>query len=137
MKNKGIMISALGVAALSGAILAGNAFASNGNEGKFGRNYSPERHMQMTEAFANKDYTAWKNLMGNTGAGRIVTQENFAKFTEMHDLKFAGKTDEANKIHEELGMGNRQGRGINREGRGQNHGGKFIDNDKDGVCDRM
>ena len=135
--NKGIMIGTLGLVALSGVIFAGSTFASNGNMGGFGRNYTPERHTQMTEAFANKDYTAWKNLMGNTGASRVVTQENFTKFTDMHNLMLEGKTDEANKIRQELGMGNGQGRGTNGEKRGQNNGGNFIDNDKNGICDRM
>ncbi len=134
--NKGITIGVLGLVALSGAIFAGNALASNGNMGVFGRNYSPERHTQMTEAFANNDYTAWKNLMGNTGARRMVTQENFARFTEMHKLMLEGKTDEANTIRQELGMGH--GRGMKNGGqRGQNRDGNFIDNNKDGICDHM
>jgi hypothetical protein len=105
--------------------------------GQFGPNYSPERHTQMTEAFANNDYAAWKNLMVNRGAANVVTQENFSKFTQMHNLMLEGKSDEANKIRQELGLGNRQGRGMMGGQRGQSAGGNFVDKNGDGICDRM
>ncbi len=133
----------LGLSVLGGAMLASGVFAQNGNANQYGPNYSPERHTQMTQAFANNDYTAWKNLMGDKGATKVVTQENFSRFTEMHNLMVAGKTDEAAKIREELGLGNGQGRGEGRgqgqgrgEGRGRNGGQGFVDANGDGVCDR-
>lgn len=130
----------LGLSALGSAMLAGGAFAQNGDAGRYGTNYSSERHALMTQAFANKDYTAWKSLMGDKGATRSITQENFSRFVEMHDLRVSGKTDEAEKIRQELGLGNGQGRGDGHgggrgEGRGRNGGG-FVDSDGDGTCDR-
>lgn len=136
--NKSIAIGVLGLAALGIAVFASGAFASQGSViGQFGPNYSPERHTQMTQAFANNDYASWKNFMGNRGAAKVVTQDNFSKFKEMHDFMLAGKVDEANKIRQELGLGNGQGRGMMGVQRGQNAGENFIDKNGDGACDRM
>lgn len=137
--NKGIAIGVLSAAVLGVAVFASGVFASQGRmAGQFGPNYTPERHEQMTKAFADKDYNSWKNLMNGRGASRVVTQENFSKFTEMHNLMLAGKTSEANVIRQELGLGNGQGRGrMNGEQRGQNKGGNFVDANGDGICDRM
>lgn len=135
--NKYLAIGVLGSAVLAGGLWAGGAFAENG----FGPNYTADRHAQMTEAFANKDYNAWKNLMGDRGVTRKVTEENFARFAEMHTLEVAGKTDEAKKIREELGLGSGRGEGKGQEKgqglhRGENRGGHFVDANGDGNCDR-
>ncbi len=45
--NKGIAIGVLSLAVLGTAVFASGAFASVGNRGQFGSNYSPERHAQM------------------------------------------------------------------------------------------
>lgn len=139
MKNKVIVgiiaISALGVAAYSSA----SAFGWNG-QGKPGPNYTPERHEQMTRAFESNDYQAWKNLMGERGPARFVTEEEFPKFSEMHKLMLEGKIEEANKIRQELGigqgMGQRRGNG-NGMMRGESRRGNFVDNNGDGRCDNM
>jgi len=134
--NKNIAIGVLGLALL-GSLAVSGVFASSNERGQMGMNYSPERHEQMTQAFADNNYTTWKNLMGERGATRAVTQENFNRFTEMHNLMLEGKTDEANTIRQELGLGNGQGRGMRGENRGQNNGGNFIDSDNNGICDHM
>lgn len=134
-----IVLGVLGLVMLGSAVFASSVFASRERvAGQFGPNYSPERHAQMNEAFANGDYNAWKDLMGDRGAARVVTQENFAQFTQMHNLMLQGKTDEANKIRQEIGLGNGQGRGMmGGKNRGQNRGENFIDRNGDGNCDRM
>lgn len=129
--NKNITIGVLGLVLLGSVAAASGVFASNTQRGPMGINYTPKRHEQMTAAFANNDYAAWKKLMAGKGATRVVTQENFARFTEMHNLMLAGKTDEANAIRQELGLGTGQGQ------RGQNNKGHFIDVNFDGVCDNM
>ncbi len=135
--NKNVVAGVIGLAVLSGAVFVSGVFASQERVGQFGPNYTPERHAQMQAAFASNDYNAWKNIMGNRGATRVVTQENFAKFTEMHNLMIAGKTEEANKIRQELGLGGGQGRGMMGGQRGQNRNGNFSDLNNDGLCDRM
>ena len=98
-----------GVAAVS----AGSIFAYRGDLTVKGSNYSAERHADMLQAFENKDYTSWKNLMQNRGrVTQVVTEANFAKFIEAHNLALQGKTVESQKIRQELRLGlqNRSGR---------------------------
>lgn len=85
-----------------------------------GPNYTPERHTAMEAAFAKKDFNAWKKLMEGRGrAAQVVTAQNFAKFVEAHNLAEAGKTDAANKIRTELGLGLKNGSGMG-QGMGRN-----------------
>jgi len=114
MNTKKLLLgfSTLALTAVIGSVVAGSAQAYQGDMTKKGPNYTPERHETMTKAFENKDYNAWKNLM--QGRGRItqvVNAQNFARFAEAHKLALAGKTDEANKIRAELGLGLHNGTG--------------------------
>jgi hypothetical protein len=111
----GILALVLGVTAIS----AGSALAYRGDPTVHGQNYSAERHTAMLKAFENKDYTAWKSLMQNRGmATKVITEANFAKFVEAHNLALQGKTVEAQKIRQELGLGLHNGSGRNGGGMG-------------------
>jgi len=116
--NKTILtISAIALGA--GAILAttSSVLAYRGDPNVKGPNYTAERYEAMTKAFENKDFNTWKELMqGNGRVTQVVNEENFSKFAEMHKLMLEGKTDEANKIRTELGLGLRDGSG---HGQGQ------------------
>lgn len=121
MKNKKTALVALGLI-LAGGVTLGvlNAEAYRGDASVKGPNYSPERHTAMTNAFANKDYTAWKNLMQNKGrVTEVINKDNFAKFAEAHNLSLQGKKVEAEKIRKELGLGQKNGSG---KGRGNGQG---------------
>lgn len=138
--HKLILAGALGMAAIGGGILTAGVSAYRGDFSKVGPNYSAERHEDMMKAFENNDYNAWKNLhQGKGRASEVITEENFSKFSEMRKLMLEGKTDEANKIREQLGLGQRYGnRGMDGNSmRGRNMGGNFVDNDKDGHCDNL
>jgi len=135
--NKKLTIGLLGLAAVAAIAYSSSAYAYRGDGTQNGPNYSPERHEAMLKAFENKDYETWKNLMQGRGAAKVVTADNFARFTEMHNLMLQGKTDEAAKIRTELGLGQGQGRGMMGEGKGTNRGGRFVDNNGDGTCDNM
>lgn len=141
MNKKTITMGALGLVALSAVAIAASAYAYQGDPAKVGPNYTPERHAIMEAAFENNDYAAWKAQMGDRGATRKVTAENFARFSEMHELMDAGKTDEANAIRAELGLGqgqgNGRGNGIHSGQRGQNNNGNFVDANGDGSCDNL
>lgn len=116
----GALAVILGITTLS----AGTALAYQGDPAVTGPNYSPERHTAMTNAFATGDYAAWKNLMQNRGrVAQVVTEANFAKFAEAHQLALQGKTAEAQKIRQELGLGlgARDGSG-NENGRSMGRG---------------
>lgn len=117
--NKQTML--LGAAALivgAAVLIPQSAFAYKGDPNVQGPNYTAERHEAMTEAFANKDYVAWKALMNGKGVTRRVTAENFARFAEAHELALQGKTTEANAIRAELGLGQHNGSGMG-QGNGQ------------------
>lgn len=137
MINKGIALGVLGLAVIGATAYGVGAFAAEARTGQFGPNYTPERHAQMQTAFVNNDYTAWKSQMGNRGAARVVTEQNFGRFAQMHNLILEGKIKEANAIRSELGLGQggSRGQGIMRSQRGQNQGGNFVDKNGDGLCD--
>jgi hypothetical protein len=142
MMNKKIGLTVLGLAVLGFVAYSSNVFAANNQrQGGFGPNYTPERHEKMLKAFENKDYNAWKSLMGDRGAAKIVTEQNFDRFTQMHNLMLEGKNEEANAIRQELGLGsgqgNGQGRGMMGKGNGQGGQRGFVDANGDGKCDNM
>ncbi len=115
----GILVLGLGI------ISAGTAtvFAYQGNPSTLGPNYSVERHEAMTKAFVAKDYSAWKNLMQGRGrVTQVVNKDNFSKFAEAHALAEQGKTVEAQKIRQELGLGQHNGSGKSSNGMGRGKG---------------
>lgn len=140
MIKKSIMLGVLGLTVAGLAAYSTGALAYRGDASKTGPNYTPERHEQMEKAFENNDYNAWKNLMNGKGRTvEAVNEGNFNRFAEMHKLREEGKTDEANKIRKELGLGQKNGQcKVNGQGqKGQNGGENFVDANGDGKCDRM
>lgn len=96
------------------------ALAYRGDVNVKGPNYTQERHEAMEKAFENKDYNTWKTLMAGKGrVTQVVNAQNFAKFAQIHELNEQGKTDEANKIRAELGLGLHNGSGM---GQGMGYG---------------
>ncbi len=118
--NKTSILLGLTALVIGGAAIAPQAvLAYRGDPAVKGPNYTEERHTAMEKAFENRDYNAWKTLM--TGRGRatqVVNAQNFSKFAQAHELAEQGKTDEANKIRAELGLGLQNG-----TGKGQGMGG--------------
>jgi hypothetical protein len=103
---------ALGVGTLF--VTSSGVLAYRGDPSVKGPNYTAERHEAMTQAFENNDYNAWKELMQGRGrVSQVINEGNFARFAEMHQLMLEGKTNEANTIRTELGLGlqNRSGQG--------------------------
>jgi hypothetical protein len=121
MKKTALVLGALVLGLGSIGLLAGTTSAYQGDPNIKGPNYSIERHEAMTNAFNNKDYTAWKNLMQGKGrVTQVINQDNFGKFAEAHQLALQGKTDEAQKLRQELGLGlrNETGKTSGRMGMG-------------------
>ena len=111
--NKAILaVTALALGAGVLFATAPSTLAYRGDPNVQGPNYSPERHEAMEKAFENKDYNAWKNLMQGRGrVTQVVTEQNFARFAEAHELAEQGKIQEANQIRQELGLGLHNGSG--------------------------
>ena len=117
MNNKYLIVIIIGLVVGLGLTSTKAVEAYRGDPNVQGPNYSTERHEAMLKAFANNDYNAWKNLMQGRGATRVINAQNFARFAEAHKLALAGKTAEANKIRQELGLGNGGGMGFGKVGR--------------------
>ncbi len=122
MKKTTLMLGALVLGLGIVGISASTASAYRGDPSVKGKNYSVERHEAMTKAFEEKNYDAWKNLMtGKGNVTRVINKDNFNKFVELHTLLQQGKTEEAQKIRQELGLGLHDG---SRNGSGRMQIGK-------------
>jgi len=119
MKKAIFGISALILTAFAVSTISGQVLAYQGDSSKQGPNCTPERHEAMEKAFDNKDYNAWKSLMQGKGrVTQVINEGNFTKFAQAHKLAEQGKTAEAAKIRQELGLGLKNGSG-NGQGMGQ------------------
>jgi len=92
---------------------------------------------QMDAILTTGDYQAYKNFVGDKPMADKITEENFAKFVEMHNLRKAGDEEGAKAIAEELGLNNFGERGAKPDGqRGVHKGMRFEDKNGDGYCDQ-
>ncbi|KKR43112.1 MAG: hypothetical protein UU10_C0036G0002 [Parcubacteria group bacterium GW2011_GWF1_40_6] len=109
------MILGLGMLGLvlgSFGLMTSSVSAYRGDVTVKGPNYSAEREVAMEKAFETNDYTAWKTLMQNRGrVTQVINKDNFAKFSEAHELAEKGDTVGAQKIRQELGLGLKNGSG--------------------------
>jgi len=112
MKKISIGLGVLAIILGLSSIIPTVAGAYRGDLNIKGPNYFLERHEAMQKAFDNKDYNAWNELMQGRGkVTQVVNKDNFAKFAEAHLLALQGKSAEAQKIRQELGLGLRNGSG--------------------------
>ena len=120
MNKKIIILGTAGLVLARFLLSSEKALAYRGDPSVQGPNYTEERHDAMTQAFENTDYNAWKELMQGKGrVTQVINEGNFARFSEMHKLMLEGKTEEANSIRTELGLGLKNGSG---QGQGQRMG---------------
>lgn len=117
MKKVNSTLLALGVFI---ALSSTHALAYRGDPSVKGPNYSTERHAKMlklmdTTVDANTlklNYAEWKKLMANKPVlQKIDTLEDFKLFLEMRKLKLQGKSNEAAKLREKLGLSLGMGHG--------------------------
>lgn len=102
------------------AIFTPESLAYRGDPTKVGPNYTAERHEAMEKAFENNDYNSWKSLMNGRGrVTQVINEKNFSQFAKAHELAEQGKTAEANKIRQSLGLGLQNGQGYRSGGRYQ------------------
>lgn len=112
MYKKTIILGATAFVLGAVALLPQTTLAYKGDATVQGPNYTQERHEAMIKAYTNKDYNAWKTLMNGKGVARRITADNFARFSEAHQLSLEGKTNEAAAIRAELGLGQQSGSGM-------------------------
>lgn len=98
----------LGAAALSvivtTALIAGISYAYNGSFQKNGFHFVPRNHKAIISAIETGDYNIWREAVGDRPITEKITEENFSKFVEMHNLIEEGNFEEARAIGEELGV---------------------------------
>lgn len=71
-----------------------------------------EKFQAVRAAVEANDFAAFQTAVTGTPlAEQIATEEQFAKFVQMHTLREAGKTDEAQAIATELGLPEMKGPG--------------------------
>ena len=116
------------VVAFAFAFTISPVMAYQGDYSKQGPDYSAERHIVITKAFANEDYEAWRESMNGRGRViQVINAENFSRFAEAHKLAHEGDLEGANQIRKELGLrisnGEKVGAGYGREqGNGNKQG---------------
>lgn len=75
--------------------------------------YSEDRHELMEQAFEDRDYNAWKELIAENGinsrVASVVTEENFETFVQAHEAGTNGDYEVASQLRSELGLNNGQG----------------------------
>jgi len=124
MKKTAVILSVLGLVLGGVFTFSKSVSAYRGDPSVEGPNHSEERHQAMTQVFEANDYNAWKEQMQGRGrVTQVINEENFARFAEAHQLALEGKTDEANQIRQELGLGLRNSSG--QSGQKGNDGGRW------------
>lgn len=140
--------------AIVGVILSTTIVSAyRGDYTTFGPDYSEERHEIMEQAFENKDYNTWKEIITQNGRNprviNVVNEENFETFIQAHEAGENGDYELAAQLRAELGLNNGQGpkdgtsyRQGQRQGQGRRQSQKtqqsnFIDADNDGNCDNL
>jgi hypothetical protein len=122
MNTKSIVLGLTALVIAGMITLPQNVNAYKGDPSVEGPNHTEERHEAMEKAFANKDYTAWKNLLQGKGkVTQLVNEKNFTHFVDAHNLLLQGKKDESNKIRTEFGLGLQNGSGKTQGGYGRNN----------------
>ena len=83
------------------AVVAGATYAHNNVGG--GKAFN-QKNMEIIGLIESDDFDAWKEMMNNKGIDEsLITEDNFAKMKESHDLMQNGDKDAAMEIKNELG----------------------------------
>lgn len=102
--RKKTLLAAVFIAALVG--FGGIVFTASAAQGFWGGMMDSEWRQNMKNAQENNDYGSWRNLVQERHDKMLewMSPERFSKMNEMRRLMRERKTDEANKIRQELGI---------------------------------
>ena len=97
------------LAATSTLALADNdQTTTNNGLGRGGRPERQDRRAEMEQFLTNNDYAGWKGYvtqnMPNSPLLKVVTEQNFTQFAQVHTLLRAGKLDEAKTLAQSMGL---------------------------------
>ena len=124
LTKKFALASIAGAFLLSAAALAVPAVYAANDNAQGGPNFDPARHEVMEQVVEAGDYDAWATLMKDGPRGeemlKVITEDNFAKFAEAHELM-----EKARAINKELVLpGGKMGKGGLRGEKGEFKGGR-------------
>ncbi|MFH1456896.1 MAG: hypothetical protein ABIF17_02140 [Patescibacteria group bacterium] len=129
-----ILVAGISTSLAYGGNLTGDV---DNNNLRNGSKFDPARHEAMQQVFETGDYNAWLKLVDGQPIAEKITAENFGQFIKMHQLMKSGDYESAKLIADELGLQGRGIRGFGKRGMGKffQNGGKFVDQNGDGICD--
>jgi hypothetical protein len=108
--NKTIFFG-LGLLFVIGLASLASVFAYKGDPTIQGPNYDADVHEQLEAAIESGDYDAWivirqeNNLPMNGKIFQVINEDNFDKYTALHEAMEDGDYESANAIKAELGLG--------------------------------
>ncbi|HPW44614.1 MAG TPA: hypothetical protein PLX67_02800 [bacterium] len=83
-------------------VLTIGAFSAYAYGGAFGFNGADRQAVE--EALTKGDYQAWQEAVGDSPLVEKITEDNFGRFVQAHQLRQSGQFDEARQIEESLGI---------------------------------
>jgi len=136
MKNKLILslaaaVVAIGIGTISASAAQGWLAKKNFNRPQFDKEQMAEmqvKHQAVQEAIEKNDYQAFVEATKDQKFGPEVTEENFIKMAEMHNLIKSGDVEGAQALREELGLN----QGFRSHGFHE-----MKDANGDGVCNQL
>ncbi len=77
-----------------------------GGRGGRGEGMGPNwgNHQAVISALDDGDYQAWQEAVGDSPLVEKITEDNFGRFVQAHQLRQSGQFDEARQIEESLGI---------------------------------
>ena len=103
--KKTMLFGLLAILAISAI---GLATAYRGDYTTKGPDFSEEKHIAMQAAFESHDYSAWREIMTESGKHSrvldVITEENFETFVLAREAGKAGDLELAAKLRSELGL---------------------------------
>ncbi|HQA64160.1 MAG TPA: hypothetical protein PK085_03605 [bacterium] len=77
-----------------------------GGRGGRGEGMCPnsQNHQAIMAALDSGNYQAWKEAVGDSPLAEKITEDNFGRFVQAHQLRQSGQFDEARQIEESLGI---------------------------------
>lgn len=88
----------------------GTIFAYRGNTSTKTPNYSDDVHLALSDAISKGDYNLWVKIREENNLSMIgrmfesLNEENFNKYSEMHNAMLSGDFERAEELKSELGI---------------------------------
>lgn len=106
MKKIFLSIGALTIVFGVASLFSNTAMAYQTNASDGDKVHSQKQPEITRQIIKNNDYSRWKEIMKERNkAPELINEANFAKLAKIHELMEQGKIAEAQKIRQDLGLG--------------------------------